>query len=159
MITLNLKSPAFINDGRIPRRFAQEGGDISPPVSWGSLPAGTKSLILIVEDIDIPFLKFLFPTWVHWIVFDIPAHSPGLPENIPVGASVPGGGTQGRTSFRRLGWGGPAPIGGEHRYVFRLYALDCLLGIEAKRATKTALTSVMAGRILGYGELMGRYAK
>jgi Raf kinase inhibitor-like YbhB/YbcL family protein len=160
MTNIELTSPAFENDGRMPRRFAKEGGDIAPPVSWRPPPAGTKSLVLIVEDIDIPsFLKFLFPTWIHWVVFDIPADSPGLPENIPVGAPIPGGGTQGWTSFRRLGWGGPAPVGGEHRYVFRLYALDCLLGIEAKRATKAALMSAMAGRIIGHGELVGRYAK
>ncbi len=158
MTKIDLTSPAFKNNAGMPKRFAREGGDISPPVSWGPLPAGTKSLVLVVEDIDIPFLKFLFPTWIHWIVFDIPVDSPDLPENIPVGSPVPGGGTQGRTSFRRLGWGGPAPIGGEHRYVFRLYALDCLLGIQAKRATKAALMSAMEGRILGYGELVGRYA-
>ncbi len=158
MTKIDLTSPAFENNGRIPKRFAREGENVSPPVSWGVLPAGTKSLVLIVEDIDIPFLKFLFPTWVHWIVFDLPSGSLGLPEDIRAGAAVPGGGTQGRNSFRRQGWGGPAPIGGEHRYVFRLYALDCLLGIQAKRATKAALISAMEGRILGYGELVGRYA-
>jgi Raf kinase inhibitor-like YbhB/YbcL family protein len=159
MTRIEVMSPDFQDGESMPARFAAEGGNISPPIFWGELPAGIKSLALIVDDIDIPLPKFIMQTWVHWVVFDIPTGSKGLPEGIPVGAAVPGGGTQGRTSFHTFGWGGPAPVGGEHRYVFRLYALDCSLGMRAKRATKKALVSVMAGHIVGQGELVGKYRK
>jgi Raf kinase inhibitor-like YbhB/YbcL family protein len=156
---MTLTSPAFLDQGPMPRRFAAEGGNISPPLSWDDIPEGTTSLVLIVEDIDLPLPKFILRTWVHWVLFDIPPGSPGLPEGIGRSAPVPGGGTQGRTSYRRQGWGGPAPVGGEHRYVFRLFALDCILGMPARACTETALLSRMEGHVLAQVELTGRYAK
>ncbi len=154
-----LASPAFPDQGSMPRRCAAEGGNISPPLSWTGLPPQTRSLVLIVEDIDLPLPKFLMRSWVHWVLYDIPAESTGLPEGIARDGPVAGGGTQGRTSFLRPGWGGPAPVGGEHRYVFRLFALDRVLGMPARRATKAALLSQMRGHVLGQAELVGRYAK
>jgi Raf kinase inhibitor-like YbhB/YbcL family protein len=156
---MRLTSPAFDDQGLMPRQFAAEGGNVSPPLSWDGLPAGTKSLALMVEDIDIPLPKFLMRTWVHWVVSDIPAGSPGLPEGIARDAGVPGGGVQGRTSYLRPGWGGPAPIRGEHRYVFRLFALDCILGLPARKARKAALVARMEGHVLARAELVGKYAK
>jgi Raf kinase inhibitor-like YbhB/YbcL family protein len=156
---MKLTSPAFDDNGLLPRRFAAEGGNISPPLSWDGIPAGTSSLVLIVEDIDIPLPKFLMRTWVHWVVFDIPADSTGLPEGIARSAEVPGGGIQGRTSYLRPGWGGPAPVGGAHRYAFRLYALDCVLGLPARRTGKKNLVSRMDGHLLAKAELVGKYAK
>jgi Raf kinase inhibitor-like YbhB/YbcL family protein len=156
---MTLMSPAFEHKGTLPRRFAAEGGNISPPLSWDGVPAGTASLVLIVEDIDIPLPEFMLRTWVHWVVFDMPAVSTGLPEGIARSAPVPGGGVQGRTSYQRPGWGGPAPVGGEHRYVFRLYALDCVLGLPARAASKKKLVSRMAGHVLAQAELVGRYTR
>jgi Raf kinase inhibitor-like YbhB/YbcL family protein len=156
---MKLESPAFPDQGSMPKRFAKEGGNVSPPLSWDGLPARTRSLVLIVEDIDLPLPKFLMRTWVHWIVSDIPAGSPGVPEGIARNSGVPGGGVQGRTSYRRPGWGGPAPIGGEHRYVFRLFALDCILGLPERKATKAALVARMEGHVLARAELVGKYTK
>ena len=156
---MELRSPAFPDRGSMPKRFAGEGGNVSPPLSWDGLPAGTKSLVLIVEDIDIPLPKFLHLTWVHWVVVDIPPESRGLPEGIARNGLVPGGGVQGRTSYLRPGWGGPAPVGGEHRYVFKLFALDCMMGLPARGATKAALVARMEGHVLAEAELVGRYAK
>lgn len=156
---MTLTSPAFEHQGPMPRQFAAEGGNISPPLSWDGIPPGTKSLVLIVEDIDIPLPKFMMRTWVHWVVFDIPADSTGLPEGIARSAQVPGGGIQGRTSFLMPGWGGPAPVGGTHRYVFRLFALDCVLGLPARRAGKKNLVSRVSGHVLAQAELEGRYTK
>jgi Raf kinase inhibitor-like YbhB/YbcL family protein len=156
---IEVSSPAFENDQSMPKRFAAEGGNVSPPVRWGPLPSGTRSLVLIVEDIDLPLPKFLLASWVHWIIYNIPADSEGIPEGMAVGKPMTGGGTLGWTSFRRFGWGGPAPVGGEHRYVFRLYALDTALDIPARTATRKVLSRSMAGHILGQGELVGRYAR
>lgn len=156
---MKITSPAFQNDATMPRRYTAQGENVSPPLSWSDVPSGAKSLVLIVEDIDIPIPRFLMKSWVHWIVYDIPPGSPGLPEGIAATGPVPGGGTQGRTSWRRPGWGGPAPVGGEHRYVFRLYALDCILGVPPRAAGKAKLLSLMKGHVLARGDLTGRYAK
>ena len=154
---MEITSPAFDNDALMPHRFAVEGGDVSPPLTWAGVPEGAKSLVLIVEDIDIPIP--LKKTWVHWIVYDIPPTSPGLPEGIAHAASVPGGGTQGRTSYLGRGWGGPNPVGGVHRYIFQLCALDINLGIPARMAGLSRIRTLMRGHVLVEARLTGRYKK
>ncbi len=156
---MELRSASFQNDAAMPRKHTAEGEDRSPPLSWSDVPAAAKSLVLIVEDIDIPMPRFLLKSWVHWVVYDIPPGSPGLPERIPRTGPVPGGGMQGRTSWQRPGWGGPNPVGGEHRYVFHLYALDCVLGTPPRTAGKKRLRSLMEGHVLAHAELTGRYEK
>jgi len=156
---MEIRSAGFQNNATMPRSCTAEGDNLSPPLSWSDVPAGAKSLVLIVEDIDIPIPRFIMKSWVHWVVYDIPPGSPGLPQGVPGRGPVPGGGTQGRTSWQRPGWGGPNPVGGEHRYVFRLHALDCRLGIAPRRAGKRRLLSLMAGHVLASAELTGRYRK
>ena len=143
----------------MPRKCAAEGENLSPPLSWTEVPDGTKSLVLIVEDIDIPIPRFLMKTWVHWIVYDIPPERRGLPEGVPHSVAVAGGGMQGRTSWLRPGWGGPNPVGGAHRYVFRLFALDCILAAPLRSAKKSRLLFLMQGHVLARAELTGKYEK
>jgi Raf kinase inhibitor-like YbhB/YbcL family protein len=142
---MKLSSPAFKNNSRMPSRFTCEGQDISPELIIEGIPEGTKSLALIVDDPDAPM-----KTWVHWVVYDM-APLGRIAEN-----SVPG--KQGINDFRRNSWGGPCPPSGEHRYYFKLYALDKVLGL-GEGADKKALEKAMEGHILGKAELVGLYKR
>ena len=119
----------------------------------GSDPPGAKSLALIVDDPDAPA-----KTWVHWVVFDLPADSGGLPESVPADPTLSTGARQGINDFQRIGYGGPCPPGGTHRYFFKLYALDTRLELDPG-SSKSQLLSAMEGHILAEGQLMGRYAR
>lgn len=152
-MTIELTSPAFIQGEAIPAKYTCDGADISPPLQWQSLPDGTESLALIMDDPDAPR-----GTWVHWVLYDIPAATGELPENVAPADTVPGGGSQGKSSWNRVGYGGPCPPSGAHRYFFKLYALDTVLNLAAG-ATKEELLSAMEGHILAQGELMGTYAR
>ncbi len=147
-MTIQLTSSAFMEGGNIPRRHTCDGEDFSPPLSWSGIPAGTVSLALIVDDPDAPR-----GDWVHWVLVDLPPDLNGLPEG------VAGTGTAGKNDFGRLGYGGPCPPKGRnHRYYFKLYALDQTLGLKSG-ATKEDVEAAMAGHILAQGELMGRYGR
>jgi len=150
---LELKSTAFSDGAAIPARYSCDGADVSPPLAWSGAPAGTKSFALIAEDPDAPA-----GTWTHWIVYDLPPRCTGLPAAIPKGNYVPGGGKQGLTSFRSVGYGGPCPPSGRHRYFFFLYALDRPTGLPAG-ASKEQLRATMKGHILAEACLMGTYAR
>ncbi len=150
---IELTSKAFAPEEMIPRRHTCDGEDVSPPLAWRRLPPGTKSLALIVDDPDAPAR-----TWVHWIVYNLPAASSGLPEGVPPDKTVAGDGRQGRNDFGRIGYGGPCPPGGVHRYYFKLYALDTELDLPPG-ASKAELLQSMAGHVLGEGQLMGRYRR
>jgi hypothetical protein len=152
-MTMEITSTAFANDGMIPRRFTCDGEDISPPLSWKGVPPGAKSLALIADDPDAPR-----KTWVHWVVYNLPAASGGLPENVPPERTIAGGGRQGTSDFGRVGYGGPCPPSGTHRYFFKLYALDAELGL-APGAAKEELLQAMAGHELAEAQLMGRYRR
>jgi Raf kinase inhibitor-like YbhB/YbcL family protein len=152
-MTVELSSPAFNQAEAIPEKYTCDGDDVSPPLHWQNLPDGTQSLALIVDDPDAPR-----GTWVHWVLYNLPATASELPENVAAGDAAPGGGSQGTSSFRRTGYGGPCPPGGTHRYFFKLYALDTELDLAAG-ATKEALLAAMEGHVLGQGELMGTYAR
>jgi len=152
-MAMEITSTAFANEGMIPRRFTCDGEDISPPLSWKGLPGGTKSLALIADDPDAPR-----KTWVHWVVYNLPADSGGLPENVSPEKTLAGGGKQGTTDFGRIGYGGPCPPSGTHRYFFKLYALDAEIGL-APGATKEELLQAMAGHVLAEAQLMGRYRR
>ncbi len=142
-----LTSPAFNEGESIPVKFSCDGEDISPELDWFGIPDGTISLTLILDDPDAPG-----GTWVHWVLFNIPADSPGLSEGIT------GVGMDGQNSWSQTGYGGPCPPGGTHRYFFKLYALDTALDLETG-ATKAALESAMEGHILVESELMGTYSR
>lgn len=152
--TFPLESDAFADGAIIPQRYTCDGEDISPPLAWGEVPAGTESLVLIVDDPDAPV-----GTWDHWIVFNIAASVQSLPAGIPADETVTGVGTHGKNGWQRLGYGGPCPPGtSEHRYQFRLYALDTRLDLDPG-ATKRQVVDAMEGHVLGHGELTARYGR
>jgi Raf kinase inhibitor-like YbhB/YbcL family protein len=152
-MTIELTSTAFNAGEAIPAIYTCDGDDISPPLQWQNLPEGTGSLALIMDDPDAPR-----GTWVHWVLYNIPPSTGELPENVAPADSLPGGGSQGRSSWNRVGYGGPCPPGGTHRYFFKLYALDAELDL-APGATKEQLLAAMEGHILAQGELVGTYAR
>ena len=153
MADIRVSSPAFENEAMIPAKYTCDGRDISPPLSWEGLPQGAKSIALISDDPDAPV-----GTWVHWVIWNIPADKTGLPESMPKDRELPDKTRQGTTDFKRIGYGGPCPPGGVHRYYFKLYALDAMLELEAG-ATKAQLLKAMEGHILAKGELMGKYTR
>jgi Raf kinase inhibitor-like YbhB/YbcL family protein len=150
---MKLESAAFTPGGRIPTRFTADGPDVSPPLSWSGVPEGAKALTLIVHDPDAPR-----GDWVHWVLYDLPPASSGLPEGVLPDAEASSGGRHGTTDFRRLGWGGPAPPSGTHRYVFRLYALDRPTGLPAG-ASRAETLHAMEGHVLAEAELIGLYSR
>ena len=156
-MSLSITSPAFAERGEIPTRFTCEGEDISPALAWAGLPAGTRSIALIVDDPDAPDPAAPKMTWVHWVLYDIPPSSAGLPEAVKPGA-LPAGTREGSNDWKRTGYGGPCPPVGRHRYFFKLYALDAQLP-DLKRPDKAALEKAMKGHILAQATLLGTYQK
>lgn len=154
---LTLRSPEFENGEPIPQRYTCEGDDISPRLEWSRVPAGTKSLALIVDDPDAPDPSAPKRVWVHWVLYDIPADTPSLPAGIG-GRDLPAGCREGMNDWKKLGYGGPCPPIGRHRYFFRLYALDHVLG-DLKHPTKARLLQAMEGHVLAKAELVGTYKK
>ena len=142
---MKLTSPVFNNNSNMPSKFTCEGQDVNPELIIENLPAGTKSMALIVDDPDAPM-----KTWVHWVVYDI------APVNKISEDSIPG--KQGINDFLRVNWGGPCPPTGTHRYYFKIYALDKVLGLD-EGIDKKALEKAMAGHILASAELMGLYKR
>ena len=151
---LALTSSAFTDGGTMPKRYTCEGQDAAPPLTWSGAPAGTKSFALIVDDPDAPDPKAPKRTWVHWVLYDIPASTTALPE----GGALPAGTRQGRNDWGRTGYGGPCPPIGRHRYFHKLYALDTVLGDLGKPA-KAELEKAMKGHVLAESVLMGTYEK
>jgi len=154
--TFALRSPSFADGAAIPIRHTCEGEDASPALEWSEPPEGTRSLALVVDDPDAPDPKAPRMIWVHWILYDLPAAATGLPEH--VGHGLPAGTRQGVNDWKRTGWGGPCPPIGRHRYFFKLYALDALLG-DLGAPTKKALEAAMKGHVLAEARLMGTYEK
>lgn len=150
---LEIKSTAFEEGGSIPKKYTCDGTDISPPLSWTQPPEGTKSLVLICDDPDAPM-----GTWVHWVLYGLSPDILALPEDIPDKKEVLGGARQGTNDFRRIGYGGPCPPGGTHRYYFKLYAIDSEPGLSSGATKKEVLKSI-EGHILAEGQLMGRYSR
>lgn len=156
-MALELSAPAFGNGGPIPPHHTCEGEDVSPALAWRHVPRDTKSLVLIVDDPDAPDPRAPAMTWVHWVLYDLPATCAGLPEGV-ASAALPPGTREGLNDWRRTGWGGPCPPIGRHRYFFKLYALDVLLG-DLARPTKAAVEKAMHGHVLASAEWMGTYEK
>ncbi len=152
---LTLTSPAFPAGGEIPRKYTCDGENISPPLAWDAPPLGTQSLALIMEDPDAPA-----GTWDHWILYNLPAGARDLAEGVKAVLDPKTGTTSraGTNSWGKLEYGGPCPPSGQHRYFFRLYALDTMLGLGLG-ANKAQLLAAMAGHILAQGELMGTYRR
>jgi Raf kinase inhibitor-like YbhB/YbcL family protein len=152
---LTLTSPAFRHAGAIPERFTCDGEDVSPALAWSGAPAGTRSLALIVDDPDAPDPAAPKIVWVHWVLYNLPADSAGLPEAV---SALPSGTREGRNDWKRTGWGGPCPPIGRHRYFFKLYALDTVLP-DLHEPAKAALEAAMEGHILESAELIGTYQR
>lgn len=152
---MQITSTAFGHGGAIPPIYTCEGKDISPPISWSDVPPGTKSLVLIVDDPDAPDPSAPKMTWVHWVLYDLPATTSGLPENV---TTLPPGTKEGVNDWKRTGYGGPCPPIGRHRYFHKLYALDTVLP-DLKQPTKAKLEEAMKGHIMSEARLVGTYEK
>ena len=151
-MSFQVSTRAFSSGEVIPKKFTCDGPDVSPQLSWNGMPTGTQSFALIMDDPDAPV-----GTWVHWVLYNIPAHTKELPEGLEKQEQLDSGALQGDNDFRKIGYGGPCPPAGKpHRYYFKLYALDKKINLSAG-ATKPDLEHAMKGHILGEAELMGRY--
>ena len=154
-MTLTLNSTAFTHNGAIPAKYTCAGADISPPLSWQGIPPGTQSLVLIVDDPDAPDPRAPKMTWVHWVVYNIPAEADSFAEGI---SSLPPGTEQGVNDWNKNSYGGPCPPIGRHRYFHKLYALDTVLKISSQ-ASKAKIETAMQGHIIASTELVGTFAK
>jgi Raf kinase inhibitor-like YbhB/YbcL family protein len=153
-VAFELKSPAFSEGQDIAKKHTCDGGDVSVPLEWTDPPPATKGFALIAEDPDAPA-----GTWVHWVLYDLPAKTRSLAEGLSTQEAFPDGSAQGRNSFGRIGYGGPCPPPGRpHRYYFKLYALDKKTGLPPK-ATKAQLLDAIKNNTLEHAELMGRYGR
>jgi hypothetical protein len=157
IMPLVISSPSFMHNGAIPVRHTCEGVNISPLLKWSAVPAGTKSLALIVDDPDAPNPEAPKMTWVHWVIYNIPPDADGLPESIAA-EGLPRGTLQGLNGWQHTGYEGPCPPIGKHRYFFKLYALDTLLP-DLKHPAKAALEKEMRGHVIGQAELIGLYQR
>jgi Raf kinase inhibitor-like YbhB/YbcL family protein len=150
---IKITSSTFEDGGMIPAKYTCDGADVSPPLQWDTVPEGTRSIALICDDPDAPM-----GTWVHWVLFNLHAETNELAEDIPADKILPDGAKQGVSDFGRIGYGGPCPPSGTHRYFFKIYALDTELGLEAG-ANKRQLLKAMEGHILAQGQLIGKYKR
>ena len=151
---ITITSPAFTQGSPIPAKYTCDGQDVSPPLKWSGMPAGTLGLVLICDDPDAPA-----GTWVHWILYNLPPMPTELTERVPAEEVLTEGTRQGLNDFKRVGYGGPCPPQGKpHRYSFKLYALDVELDLKPK-ASKAQVVAAMQGHILAEGELMGTYQR
>jgi hypothetical protein len=157
IMALALTSSVFTHNAAIPKQYTCQGSDISVPLAWNGLPAGTKSLALIVDDPDAPDPAAPKLTWVHWVLYNIPPSAAGLKEAIKAG-ELPKGTLEGLNDWKRTGYGGPCPPIGRHRYFHKLYALDTVLP-DLKRPAKAQLEKAMQGHVLEKFELIGTYQK
>jgi len=151
---LSIMSPAFAHENAIPAEYTCDANDAAPELRWAGAPVGTKSLALIVDDPDAPDPKAPKMTYVHWVLYDIPATATGIPK----GGKSPAGTRDGKNDWKRVGYGGPCPPIGRHRYFFKLYALDALLG-DLNSPTKPGLLAAMQGRVLEEAVLLGTYQR
>lgn len=154
---LLINSPAFVHEETIPMQYTCEGEDYSPPLSWEGVPANAKSLVLIVDDPDAPDPNAPKMRYVHWVLYNLPPNTRGLAENISA-ANLPMGTEQGLNDWKRVGYGGPCPPIGRHRYFFKLYALDSVL-TTLSNPTKAEIEKAMDGHIIAQAEMIGTYQK
>jgi len=151
---MKLTSTAFTEGGLIPRKYSCDGENVSPPLAWSGLPSSAKSLALIADDPDAPG-----KTWVHWVVYNLAPSSNSLSENTPPTNQINGQAFQGTNDFKKIGYGGPCPPSGTHRYFFKLYALDSTFTMTNAGATKDELLAKMQGHIIAQGQLIGLFKR
>ncbi len=151
---MQVNSNAISPGGNFPKRNTCDGDDFSPPLAWSDVPPNAKAFALILDDPDAPR-----GTFTHWLLWNIPASSRDLPENVAKTAELPTAGSQGRNDFGKIGYGGPCPPPGKpHRYFLRVYALDQALAVKPG-ASRAELERALHGHVLAQGELMGRYGR
>jgi len=151
--TIKVSSTAFAEGEMIPKKYTADGPDVSPPLAFDGIPEAAKSISLICDDPDAPA-----GTWVHWVLFNLPPDTRSLPEGIAPQKEREDKSRHGANDFGKIGYGGPAPPRGVHRYYFKVYALDRVLDLTPG-ATKAQLVRAMQGHILAEGQLMGRYTR
>jgi len=152
---MTITSPVFEANGEIPNAFTCDGKDVSPPLVWDGVPVNAKSLVLIVDDPDAPDPAAPKMTWVHWVLYNLPANSAGLPETM-TSTDLPAGTMEGNNDWKRSGYGGPCPPIGRHRYFFKLYALDTVLA-DLYKPTKAKVKQAIAGHVITEAQLIGTY--
>jgi Raf kinase inhibitor-like YbhB/YbcL family protein len=152
-IQLELTSDAFNDGDPIPLKFSCDGDDISPQLAWSGVPEETLSFALIVDDPDAPV-----GTWVHWVLYNIPAETRSLQSAVKSQSDLPSGTQVGENDWGEISYGGPCPPSGTHRYFFKLFALDTILDLE-NGVTSNALQEVLTGHVIVRTELMGTYAR
>ena len=153
-MSLAITSPAFTHNGAIPSEHTCDDADVAPELRWSGAPEGTKSFVLIVDDPDAPDPKAPKMTYVHWVLYDIPASVSGIPR----GGKTPSGARDGKNDWKKTGYGGPCPPIGRHRYFFKLYALDAMLG-DLNAPTKADVLKKIEGHVLEQAELIGTYER
>jgi Raf kinase inhibitor-like YbhB/YbcL family protein len=156
-MALSIRSPAFADGGPIPAPCTCEGADRSPPLTFAGASPAARSLALIVDDPDAPDPAAPRMVFVHWVLHDLPPGTAGLAEGVRA-EELPPGTRTGKNDYRRAGWNGPCPPIGRHRYFFKLYALDAVLG-ELRDPTKAGLLAAMKGHVLEEAQLVGTYEK
>jgi Raf kinase inhibitor-like YbhB/YbcL family protein len=154
-MTFAITSTSYQDGTEVPQKFTCQGGDASPQLAWSGLPAGTKSVAIIVDDPDAPDPAKPERTWVHWVIYDIPATTQSFPEGL---GAPPTGARMGKNDWGKTTWGGPCPPIGRHRYFHKVFALDVVLG-DLKEPTKAQLEAAMKGHILGQAQLVATYQK
>jgi len=150
---MRLTSEAFDGGGRIPVRFTCDGEDLSPPLRWSEVPEEARRFVLVMDDPDAPM-----GTWIHWVVYDIPGALRAMPEAIPADAVLPTGGVHGENSWGRVGYGGPCPPSGTHRYRIRLLALERAVGLEPGAEWRAVIDAARPA-IVGEARLEGTYSR
>ena len=150
---IKVTSSAFEEGGMIPSRYTCDGENVSPPLNWEQVPEATRTVALICDDPDAPM-----GTFVHWVLFNLPADTTELPEDFPDDETLPNGARQGISDFGKTGYGGPCPPSGTHRYYFKVYALDTKLDVVSIM-DKPTLLEAMEGHILAQGQIVGKYKR
>ena len=146
-----LTSSAFKDGERIPRGYTCDGANVSPPLEWSGAPKTAQTLAIIADDPDAPSR-----TWVHWVVYNLSAENIGIVESLPQDENLKAGGFQGKNDFEKIGYGGPCPPSGTHRYFLKIYAIDMELPLKAG-AMKADVEKAMDGHVVGQAQLMGTY--
>ena len=151
--SIKLTSTAFKEGEPVPPQYTCDGVNVSPSLEWSGVPKSAKTLVIFADDPDAPA-----GTWVHWVLYNLPADNIGMVENLPATDELRAGGFQGKNDFGKIGYGGPCPPSETHRYFFKIYALDSELPLKAG-ATKAEVEKAMEGHVVTQGQLMGMYQK
>ncbi|HMA63516.1 MAG TPA: YbhB/YbcL family Raf kinase inhibitor-like protein [bacterium] len=153
---LQIRCPDFANQAAIPQKYTCQGEELSPPLEWNSGPNATKSYAIIVTDPDAPIP---FVTITHWVIYNIPVDQNSLSPGLPEKQQLENGIRQGKRSFGKHSYMGPCPPFGEHRYFFRIYALDKMLDLKPEKASRKKLLKAIEGHVVGFGEMYGVFSK